>query len=187
MSNLAENLDEFLDERAAAEPEEQRFTIDTEEKADWAIRKIVKLQKKIDDAKRLANERKQQIEEWLESIESENQRSIEHFQAIIRPWAEQQLDGKKKTVKLPSGTVSFRKSQPKFFIGGVNVDKKNSVLLEYVKQNAPTFVKVEETADWTKFKETLIVTESGAVITQDGEVLTFMAALEQPDTISVKG
>lgn len=186
MSDLVEQLDEFLDIDEEIELENQKFTINDDNKANWAVKKIIKLQQKKDDAKKLASEQIAKIKEWQAEIEDDSDSSIEFFLGLLRPYAEQQLDGKKKTVKLPSGNISFRSATPAFFIAGQKVDGKNEYLTARLKQLAPQFIKIEESTNWSEFKDTLTVTKTGQVVSEDGEILDFLTAVEYPDSVTVK-
>ncbi|MBU2704103.1 hypothetical protein Ga0466249_005256 [Sporomusaceae bacterium BoRhaA] len=186
--DLAESLHEFLDSQVmdVVESEKQKFVIDDDNKANWAIRKIIKLQHKNEDAKKLADEQIAKIKQWQADIETECNSSIGFFTNLLRPYAEQQLEGKSKTVKLPNGNVSFRSVDPEFFISGEKVSGKNKTLTERVEQLAPELIITEKSTDWTEFKNTLTVMEDGRVISATGEILDFIEAIEYPDSLTVK-
>ena len=184
MSDLAESLDQFLDQGLPTGQE--GFVIDTDEKADWAIRKILRCQQKNDDVKQLAEMQINKIKQWQEQETRDNDSSISYFTSLLEPYAKSQLDGKKKTVKMPSGNVSFRSVSAGYFIAGEKVDSKNETLINHIRQSAPEFLKVEESTDWAEFKKTLTLTSTGQIITADGEILSFISAVEYPDSVSVK-
>jgi hypothetical protein len=186
MPDLAESLDEFLNIDTDLEQQSQKSVIDDDNKADWAVRKIIKLQQKTADAKKLAAEQIAKIKEWQSGIEADNDSSIEFFLGLLRPYAEQQLDGKKKTVKLPSGNISFHSRDPVFFIAEEKVDGKSKKLTDQIEKLAPQFIITEKSTNWTEFKNTLTVTKTGQVISADGEILDFLTAIEYPDSVSVK-
>lgn len=186
MQDLAESLGEFLNIETDLEQQSQKFVIDDDNKADWAVRKIIKLQQKTADAKKLAAEQIAKIKEWQSGIEDDNDSSIEFFMGLLRPYAEQQLDGKKKTVKLPSGNISFRSVEPSFFIAEEKVTSKSKKLTDHIEKLAPEFIITEKSTDWTKFKDTLTVMEDGRVISSNGEILDFIEAVEYPDSVNVK-
>ena len=184
MSGLAESLDEFLDQGLPTG--QQGFVIDTDELADWAVRKILRCQQKNDDVKQLAEMQINKIKQWQEQLTAEYNSSITYLTTLLEPYAKSQLDGKKKTVKMPSGSVSFRSVSAGYFIAGNKVDGKNEALLNHVRQSAPEFLKVEESTDWAEFKKTLTLTSTGQIVTADGEILSFISAVEYPDSVSVK-
>lgn len=184
--NLAEQLDQFLDQEIDQTVTEQ-FTITDDSAADWAVRKALRYQRAIEESERLADERIAKVESWRQQIRDENNRQIQYFMSILGPYVEQQLaGGKSKTYKLPSGNVSLKAKPVEYFIAGEKAAAKNETLTAYVKQAAREYLKVEESTNWGEFKKTLTVTSSGAVINADGEVLPFITGVEYPDTITVK-
>ena len=185
MQNLNESLDAVLDQGLPTE-EQQGFVIDTAEKADWVIRKILRAQQKNDDIKQLAEMQINKIKQWQVQESDSNDRSIQYFTSLLEPYAKSQLNGKSKTVKMPSGNISFRAVSPEYVIAGNKVDGKNIKLLEYIRQSDPEFLKIEESVNWTEYKQELTLTSTGQVITSDGEVLGFMSAVEHPDSVTVK-
>ena len=185
LENLEENLHEFLDKGLPTD-EQQGFSINNDEKADWAIRKILRLQQKNNDIKQLAELQINKIKQWQERESEGNDSSISYLTSLLEPYAKSKLDGKKKTVKMPSGNVSFRAVSPGYFIAGNKVDGKNQRLLDYVKQSDPEYLKIEESVNWSEFKDTLKSLSTGQVLTNDGEILDFISAVEYPDAVSVK-
>jgi hypothetical protein len=186
MSNLAEKLDEYLDEQSGA-AEVQGFVIDDIDKADWAVRKISFYQQRIDDAKALADTRIQQINAWLDKETQDNIKQIAFFESVLRPFADAQLLGsKKRSFNLPSGTIGFRKAGIKFQIDGEPVSGKSDKLTKWVKENQKDYLVVKEETDWGEFKKTLRVHE-GKAITADGETIPGVTADIPPDSFYVKG
>jgi hypothetical protein len=186
MIDPAEALDEYLD--ATNAPETQPFAIKDDREADWAVAKIVRRQAQIGANKKLAELRKQQIDDWFASVTHTLEAEMKFFEELLRPYLETRLaDQKTKTLKLPSGAVSLRKSNPEFTIDGEKINNDNPSLVEYIRRSSPDFLKIKEYADWGELKKSLIATESGKVITSDGEILDFIQAWQPPDKIAVKG
>ena len=166
--------------------EKETFVIDTMEKANWAIRKILRCQSKNNDIDKLAETQINKIQQWQAQENEGNYKLIDYLTALLEPYAKSQLNGKGKTVKLPSGSVSFRAKSAEYFIAGEKADGKNVKLLDYIRQSATEFLKIEESTDWSEFKNSLTVTSTGQVVTADGEILDFISAVEYPDSVSVK-
>lgn len=180
-----ESLDEYLDaQNAPKEP----FAITNDNTADWAALKIIKRLTEIEVSEKLAKRRHQQIDGWLDAVTHDAESEITFFEELLRPYLEARLaDQKTKSLKLPSGVVSLRKSNPEYTIDGEKIENDNPNLLEYLRRSNPDYLKIKEYADWGELKKTLIPTESGKVITGDGEILEFIAVWQPPDNISVKG
>jgi hypothetical protein len=191
--DLAESLDDFMYKEfidtfstIVTEDNARKFVIDDANKANWAVKKIIKLQQKNEEIKKFADEQIAVIKNWQAEFEASNNQSVEFFLKLLRPYAEQQLDGRGKTVKLPAGNISFHSVSPEFFIAGEKVSGKNKTLTDRVEQLAPDLIITEKSTDWTEFKNTLTVMEDGRVISADGEVLDFIEAIEYPDSLTVK-
>ncbi|MBP2629856.1 MAG: putative phage protein [Firmicutes bacterium] len=185
MENLENNLDDFIDgEITPNEPKE--FVIDDDNKADWAVRKILERQKAINNAEQLAKERIEKINAWLNTIKKDYEPGIEFLSEKLRNYAQLKIVGKSKTVKMPSGNISFRNKTPEYFINGEKIDGKNKTLIDYVRNNCTELLIVEESADWTELKKQLVVLKDGRVLSPEGEIFSFMSAVEYQDSIDIK-
>lgn len=116
-----------------------------------------------------------------------DRQQIAIFTEELRRFAAENLPENKKSIRLPSGSMAFKKQQPKFYIGGTEVGGGNKQLIEFCKAVAPEFVKqkVIETADWSELKKRLII-EDGKVFFEDtGELIDGLTAQEFPDKFTV--
>jgi hypothetical protein len=188
MTELAQKLDEFI----SKEYEEysgitNTFTIDTTDKADWALRKIAKYQGAINEAKALAAKRTQQIKAWLEAIEEDNQQQISFFENLLEPYAKKQLEGaKKRSIKLPIGTFGFRAQQLEFTYN-------EELLTKWAEKNTPDYVKKDPVLQWGEFKKAMSLDETGegetkklVMVSPDGEVVPHITITKTPDKFYVK-
>jgi len=181
-------MNKHLSEHMALENEPQEpWSIKSDRDADWACRVIMHCQSKIAESKKLAEIECQQIDEWLKETTHDAEASIVAMGELLRPYLLNRLEYEKfKTLKLPAGSISLTKSGPEYTILGEKCSADSPKLLEYVKRSAVAFLKIKESVEWGNFKKTLIPTESGRVITKDGEIIGFMAVFVPPDSISVK-
>lgn len=106
----------------------------------------------------------------------------------LRRFAVERTSDKKRSVKLPSGTLAFRKVQPKFFFDNAEVNATSDRLIQFVKQNAPDFLKVKtvESADWANFKKQLVIDGDNAYIKDTGEIVDGLTVQQFPDEFNVK-
>lgn len=185
--DLARDLEEFM-EVAQAPENPTRFTIDSDDLADWAVRKIIRYQSRADKAKKLAKEQIARIEAWLQDVTIDSEQRISYFEMVLQPYIEQQLaGGKAKTYKLPSGSVQLAKQSPEFEVGVDKAGADTPELIEYAQKSAPELLKIKETVNWGELKKQLIVTESGHVVHgQTGEVLPFIRGTIRPDKLNIK-
>ena len=107
-------LDEFLamnGEPEAFVSEQERFTINSEEEALWAMRKLAQAQRRIDEVKRLAQVELDRINTWIEKNTSSNQREVSFYETALSDYLiavrEDSADGRKK-LDFPDGVVSSR-------------------------------------------------------------------------------
>lgn len=176
------SLEEFLDQEndQVLVQQKEQFRIDTVEKADWAVRKIAKYQEEIKkdqaDAQAIIDKTKQ----WLASRTKEHQDQIDFFQEMLRPFAMQQLaeSKKKKSCKVPSGTLGFRASSD-------NYEKNDDDLLIWAQVSAPDYVEQKPSLKWGELKKSC-KTANGKLITADGEIVPGVKVVSQPDVFYVK-
>lgn len=185
MDNLVEKLDTYIDESCCIASE--HFAITDHNSADWAVHKILKYQNNILEAKKLAEQRIVAINAWLTKETTDNQKQIDFLQMLLRPFAEQQLNGlEKKSFSVPSGTIGFRSGGNAYMIDNEVVTKDNKKLTQWVKENAPEYVVTKEETKWGEFKK-ILTAHNGKAITADGETIPDMTTEKQPEILYVKG
>ena len=111
-----------------------------------------------------------------EATEHARQR-IAELTEVLRRFAAANLPDGRKSIKLPSGTLKFRKTEPKYFINGREASGKSAELLTFAKANAPEYVKTTEYVDWSGLKRFLQET---------GELIDGMEIQEYPDAFKVE-
>lgn len=101
----------------------------------------------------------------------------------LRRFAQNRVSDKKRSVKLPSGTLAFRKVQPKFYFDTHEVNATSERLIQFVKQSAPQFLKVKsvESADWANFKKQLVIDGDSAFFKDTGEIVDGLTVQQFPD------
>ena len=155
--------------------EKERFTVTDEASAEWCLEKMEENAK----ARALIDEQYKQMisryEKWRADALAEIEGNDLYLKGLLQPWAAEKIaDGKKKSVKLPSGRVGFRAGGETWKIGAEKVEATNPVLLAFVKENDDSFVAVKESVRWGDYKKTLNVMEDGRVATADGQIIEGM-------------
>lgn len=173
MCETAIEADELL-ERIS----EQKAIIDAAEAERDAF--ISRYEEKIEMAKALCDDKTKDARDEITLLTEQ-----------LKRYAEANLTGKKRSVQLPSGTLSFRKQQPRFFYDDLtSADAKSERLIDFVKHNAHEFlkVKVEEAVDWEHFRRKLSFDEGGQDVfyTETGEIIDGLHAQILPDKFTVK-
>ncbi len=100
-------IDFFQDDEQTLE---QGFVIDTQEKAEWALRKCSTAEARIAENTQIAQALKARIDARLAQINAQPERTLESMTELLRPYAETEVakGGKAKSVKLLCGTLGFR-------------------------------------------------------------------------------
>ncbi|MCL6560803.1 MAG: host-nuclease inhibitor Gam family protein, partial [Firmicutes bacterium] len=126
----AEKLYEYLNEEAEYEhelieaiekqqgTEKPRFVIETTEQAIWALRKIARIEKERQEAREAAQLEKARIEEWLAAEEKRCDQARAHLDFLLEEWHRKIIaeNPKRKTIKLPHGTLELRKQPDEWAI-----------------------------------------------------------------------
>lgn len=178
------NLEESLNKHIAEEQEvdEERFVIDSDELADWALRKIIEAENEIEKVEHFAETQIRQIENWKAKQTDKHHNSIEHFQSLLAEYLQNKRkdDPKLKSITLPNGLLGFRKRQPKWIY-----DEKQALeSLEKAKLNK--FIKVEKKLDKNAIKKAFDVVEDKVINPETGEVLEGITVNEQGESFNVR-
>jgi phage host-nuclease inhibitor protein Gam len=180
MEQSQPTLQEFLDDQEQVNAES--FVIDTEEKANWALRKIRSLKEKKQDNIALAEAEISKIDAWLESVNEKVDRDAEYFQNMLAAYAQKRRneDSKFKSLKLPHGKIAFRKQQPKW-------EYDDSKLLESLKSSGlDDLIRIKEEPDKTAIKKRLVVSGEFAVNPDSGELIGGITIQQREDDFKVE-
>jgi phage host-nuclease inhibitor protein Gam len=151
---------ELLDEHDEIVP--QGFTVDSLETAEWAMRKKGEAQAEVDRftaaAEKIKADKCAQIDERLAEILKPHYQTLETMTDFLRPWGTVEVAkaNGKKSVKLLSGVVGFRKSP-------------DSLEVED-EEKATAWLKAHGHADCVRMKETVKKDETKKFIKDKGEV-----------------
>lgn len=160
---------------AAYGEEKERFAVTDEASAEWCLEKLEENAK----ARALIEEQYKQMisryEKWRADALAEIEGSDLYLKGLLEPWVSEKIaDGKKKSVKLPSGRVGFRAGGETWKMGAEKIEATTPALLAFVKENDDSFVAVKESVRWGEYKKTLNVMEDGRVATADGQIIEGM-------------
>lgn len=171
---------EFLEETTPVVEAGERFVIDSIDKAVWAVGKIKERRAELAEVDAFVERQIMQIKAWREKKAESINNDIVFFEALLKPYAAAQLEGKKsKTLKLPNGSCSFKK-------GTTTYVKNEEVLLPFVKENAPQFVKTKESVDWAELKKFFHNADGGKMVTDDGEIVPGVTWEQKEESFAVK-
>lgn len=173
MKTLKEELDLVLYDVDEIRMENPNARIMTEDEAGWTLARIATLGSEIEEIKKSFEERVAKLQKWFESKKESREYEIESRRAQLMIFADAQLAlSKKKSVALPDGRYGFRNLPPMF-------KKDEKTLLEYVKKEDPTNIKVEESIDWAALKKKWKVDGSNMINPDTGEVIPGVTVYKQ--------
>lgn len=175
----------MIDERISIEEEEtevSEFTIETDEMAEWALKKVLAAKKEKErlsdliDAERKALDRKQ--EEIDSRFENETSYLIfklnEYFQTVEHKETKTQ-----ESYQLLSGKLVFKKPTQK-------IEQNEEALLEWCKTNAPEYVVTKQSVAWGQIKKCMQIAGDVVIYGATGEIVSGVAIAETPGTFDVK-
>ena len=129
----------------------EHFTIDTPEKAAWAVRKLLESQERVTRSEEQASAYKARIDKWFEQSIKEDEDSIAFFKSLLRPYVETQITHQRKsrTLHLPGAAVSIRKKPDRIDV----TDKETTV--SFCEMNHPAALIVKKEVSKSYLKELL--------------------------------
>ena len=150
-------MNEFEEIENVESEQVERWSIENDQDADWAIRKI--------------QTAKAELERWrvyycdlIEKMEDKTDRTVAFFTERLRDYFGRVPHKETKTTEkypLPSGELILKKPKKVF-------NHNDSELLDWLKKNGfSEFVKVTEKPDWAGFKKRLTEDSNGIVCDSD--------------------
>lgn len=187
MSDFMSDLRSFMNEVETKElniVQDDTFSITSRDQANYFVRKIMELKEQeaevLNTSKAEIDRLTSLIKQWEEKELDTIHKAMEYFNGLLREFAETQLEGtKKRSIKLPFGTLQFRAQQPKF----VYDDESLKAFLQ-ARSTDLVEEKVEYKVNKTELKKRGTVIDGKLML--DGEVVegVFIETLE--DKFEVK-
>lgn len=164
------------------EEAEERFEIDNDEKADWAVRKVLEAYEERDRLLALVGAERTRLMQKEADI---NER-CEAQTAYLLQLLEEYMGGVKKrstatqdTYQLLNGTLRYKK--PK-----VDVSAGDG-LTEWLETNRPDLLKIDKKPDWAKVKKMVKKVGEGCYTLEDsGEIIDGIVEKEIPGKFEVR-
>lgn len=158
----------------------ERFHIKDDGQANWAVRKIAQARRQLAEAEALAQSEIDRIQQWLQGQKREAERTEGFFTALLWEYFLPKFatDPRRKTIKLPSGTLQVRQLPPEF-------KRDDAALLKWLKEHEMMeFVETKEMPRWADLKSQVQV--SGRhVVTQGGEIVEGVEVIPRPPLFRV--
>ena len=174
----------YFDEICTGENDNKRFTVDSDAKADWAVKKIGEEQAEFERLKELAELNISRLKERIEKEKEQFERRTSYLTALLEEYFETVPPNRlnkaatQESYKLLSGKL-VRKYPSR------EIKYKDDDLVEFLKTSAPEYIKTEQKPMWGEYKKTLTFSDSGAV-TADGELVPCITVTTTPEKFEVK-
>lgn len=160
------------------------FKIESLDQANFFLKLYNQAQSEIDSINNMCDS---QIEQYIERVNRFRESNVNgllsqmtYYQLLLKTFTEDYVaDKKKKSIKLPEGTLSVKKQQPKYIYD----DEK---LLAWLKENKPEFIKtkVTESIDKSAIKKEGEVDSERLIL--DGMLIDGVNVIRQEDGFTVK-
>lgn len=153
------------------------FTIDTPEKAAWAMRKYRRLAQQADANDKLATAERHRIDAWLERVNQPIYAKAEFYAAHLKAYAMSQRADGRKSVDLPDGVVKTRVTRAR-----VVVDKTAFVQWA-IEAERTDLLRTTYAPDMDVINDTVVIDNGKVVDPATGEVVP--NAEVEPERVNV--
>lgn len=162
--------------------EETEFIIDSDEKAEWALKKVLAAKKEKERLTALIDAERERLDRAQEDIDKryENETSyLLHKLSKYFETVEHKTTKTQESYQLLSGKLVFKKPSQK-------LKQDEGVFLEWCKQNAPEYVKTEESVAWGDIKKQMQIVGDAVIYGATGEIVSGVAVAEVAGVFDVK-
>lgn len=160
----------------------ENFKIEDKEQAQWALRKIRALKAHHDEIVGLADAEIYRVTTWQDKECEGINNSIAFFEGLLKDYMtkERAQDPDLKSVKLPAGTIRFRKQQPEYI-------RDEDALIEWAKKlDKHELIKVTESLNWAALKKNIAVVGGKALDKETGELIEHVTINPREDKFIVE-
>lgn len=165
-----------LREEQLQEPIQQGFTIDSLEKATWAMKKLKAIEEKQQQLKQIKEYEIETIEKWFNKEVAEINRDKMNLETLLHMYYKENKEKDKKfKASTPYGSISLRKSKKWHY-------QDEEKLINYLKDsNNSELIRVKEELDKVKIKSVF----KDGINHETGEILPCIH-IEEIETVSIK-
>ena len=162
--------------------EQTEFVIDTDQKAEWALKKVLEAKAEKERLTSLVNSELDLLKVKQAEIDRHYENETGYLMLKLNDYMKTVKCKETKTqatYELLSGKLVFKFAKAEL--------KENPELLEWCKQNAPEYVRTKEEVMWGELKKNLDVTAEGVIIANTGEFVAGVDIQEKPGVFDIKG
>ncbi|MBZ5672296.1 MAG: host-nuclease inhibitor Gam family protein [Acidobacteriia bacterium] len=156
MSELQQIEDQLLPDEGEAS---EGFIIDSQERAEWAVRKIARAEARIAVRAAVATKLISEIALRLDAITKADKQTVEYLTSLLEPYGAVEIakQGKRKSLKLLGGEIGFRQSPESLVV----TDEAAAVAWLKAIPGARDCIRVKEEVRKTETKQ--FIHDSGEV------------------------
>lgn len=178
-----DNFDfDFIEYLLSNEEDAQRFTINNDNAADWAIEKILSAVDERDRIIRIANDRIAELDKRKAEINDKCNKNTQFLTDKLFDYFKtvnpSNVTKTQTTYKLLTGKLVLKKQQPEFV-------RDDATMIDWARVNAPSYIKVDERLNWGDLKKQTAVDGENVVLVETGEIIPGVVAKERPDVFEV--
>lgn len=167
---MEEALKYIVDEAIEEREQDGNFVIDTDERAEWALKKIAMERVEMDRMKDVCNRMITSYQKKIEEAEARYESKTNYLLGMLQRYMStvQTKDTKtQKTYALPSGKLKIKFQKPEY----VRDDEK---ILLWAKNNGyKDFIRTEEKLQWGEFKKVTDIKKDAIVDEETGELIGY--------------
>lgn len=193
MMDFIKDLNEFRNDKEAEELAiklsgdlgSDRSIIDTPSKANYFIKLLKEIYTEIEQVNSFADEEIRRATEQINEFRQDRVKSlngqVHYYETMLRDYTEREIQGsKKKSVKLPYGTLQIKKTPAKYVYD-------DALAKDFLVANLPDFITKKETVSIDKagLKKVGSLNDNGDFVV-NGLVVPGVAVIEQEDGFTVK-
>lgn len=153
-----------LDAEVETDEQRERFRIEDDRAATWAMRRLYATESKVREFEQIAAEEIARVNDWLAQVIAPLDRDRNYFTGLLTQYARQQRDAEgRKSIALPHGKITSRATSPKWHVN-------DEQTIEWARMSCPDVIVTKESLSLTAMKERFQVAD-GRAIDENGEVV----------------
>lgn len=184
LESLFDEITEAEVKELGIEIENERFAITNDEQANFFLRRLQDIRSEKDKINTTCNNEIERFVAKVNNFRAKEILSLEntenYFSVLLESYAKKQLEGsKKKSLKLPFGTMSFKKGQRKMVYD-------DEALMTFIKTHGLNdYIRTKEEINKADLKKAIVTTDDGAVVL-NGQVVDGITTTPGEESFSIK-
>lgn len=159
---------------------EEKFVIDNDKKADWALEQIKEKEEERDRLIDIAKEKIQDLNLQIEALEAKCNNETGYLKGLLAEYfntVPHKETKTQETYQLLTGKLVYKKPS-------VKINHDDEKLIEWLSETE--YVETKQALKWGEYKKNLIVQGDDVIDTETGEVVEACSIEEVPASFEVK-